>query len=182
MVEIQPVDVAKIVAEVKDEIARSYEPEELKSFEDVDFNEVMRSVDPGLVFSHQYFQKAAEGARKAATLVYYHGLQGSAPAQFMKKVVRKLARGVVEPLCDQQNDENSNLNTMIQQLYLRTNDQQREIDRLRSEIDRLKAQFAVRTVIDADKVVNDKAVSGEAVNGEDEQCVNDKAVSGGDEQ
>lgn len=180
MVEIQPVDVAKIVAEVKDEIARSYEPEELKSFEDVDLNEVMRSVDPGLVFSHQYFQKAAEGARKAATLVYYHGLQGSAPAQFMKKVVRKLARGVVEPLCDQQNDENSNLNTMIQQLYLRTNDQQREIDCLRSEVDRLKAQFAVRTVIDADKAVNgegDKAVSSG-----DEQCVNDKAVNGEDEQ
>ncbi len=156
MAEIQSVDVAKIVAEVKDEIARTYEPEEIKSFEEVDFNEVMRSVDPGLVFSHQYFQKAADGARKAATLVYYHGLQGSAPAQLVKKVVRKLARGVVEPLCDQQNDENSNLNTMIQQLYLRTNDQQREIERLRSEVDRLKARLAVRTVIDADKVAGDE--------------------------
>ncbi|WP_165248610.1 hypothetical protein [Adlercreutzia sp. ZJ141] len=134
------VDVESIVLAVKEDIARNCKAEQIPLFDEMEAGEVLGSSDQNMLFNRIYFSDTFDDAIEAEHLDYYHPLQGSSVAVFIKRVARKLCRGVVEPLCDRQSVHNVSSDALIRQLYFRVNSQDLTIDALARRIELLEIE------------------------------------------
>ena len=137
--EMQTIDVEKIMDEIRQEIREKGYNDSMLSFKDVDSSEYLKKLKPEDVFDLAELEMQVQIANMRAEVPWYHQVEGSAIANFVKKVIRKLIRFVIIPINEEQNAYNAAAAESLTQLLAYVKEQEQTIAKLQGEVERLKA-------------------------------------------
>ena len=135
--QIIPVDVEKIMEEIRQEIKEKGYNDSMLSFRDVDGSEQLKELTSD-VFDLGEMERVVQQINMRSHLELYHPVEGSAFANFFKKVIRRLCRFMLIPIVDHQNAYNSSAAQSMNQALSYIKEQQKIIANLEERIKALE--------------------------------------------
>lgn len=128
---LKKTDVEQIVAEIKAEIGRDCDREEILSFGDIAYENTMLNFVSSHVYNRAYLEDKVVECERRAHVEWRHPILGGTMTRKVKRIIRKLAGFIVRPVVDEQNAFNANAAEALKQMLLRLNEQEEEIHRLK---------------------------------------------------
>lgn len=136
---IEPVDVEKIMEEIRQEIREKGYDASMLSFRDVDGEEELLHAQEDK-FRLEELERRVQEASLHAEVPWYYQAEGSLPVRLMKKVIRKLIRFAYVPIVESQNRENQALVQSLRQVMAYVKEQQEWIGVLEKRLEALEDQ------------------------------------------
>ena len=131
--QIIPVDVEKIMEEIRQEIKEKGYNDSMLSFRDVDGSEQLKELTSD-VFDLGEMERVVQQMNMRSHVEWYHPVEGTAFANFFKKVIRRLCRFMLIPIVDHQNAYNSSAAQSMNQALSYIKEQQKIIANLEERI------------------------------------------------
>ena len=135
--QIIPIDVEKIMAEIRQEIKEKGYNDSMLSFQDVDGSEQLKELSSDS-FDLGEMERVVQQMNMRSHVEWYHAVEGSAFANFFKKVIRRLCRFMLIPIVDHQNAYNSSAAQSMNQVLAYVKEQQKTIESLEARIKELE--------------------------------------------
>lgn len=135
--QIIPVDVEKIMAEIRQEIKEKGYNDSMLSFQDVDGSEQLKELSSDS-FDLGEMERVVQQMNMRSHVEWYYAVEGSAFANFFKKVIRRLCRFMLIPIVDHQNAYNSSAAQSMNQVLAYVKEQQKTIETLEARIKELE--------------------------------------------
>jgi len=135
---IRPIDVEKIMKEIRLEIQEKGLNESMLSFQDVDGGEMPNGFQTAEKYDPGELERLVQQANLRSNVPWYHRMEGNACANFIKKVIRKLIRFMIIPVVGEQNAFNESAAQCLNQLLANVKEQDQKIMALEKELQALR--------------------------------------------
>lgn len=130
---MEKINIEEIMQEIREEIKeKGYTKDEL-SFLDVPIKK--NDVDQ---FNASLLESAMQDISNNKMVDYYAPIEGKSLKAIAKKIVRKLIKPIVYPMCEKQKVYNASVDIAINQLYLYMQDQKEKISLLETMLNEKK--------------------------------------------
>jgi hypothetical protein len=120
------INVEQIMQEIREEIKeKGYKPSDL-SFTDI----AVKEVHVEETYNAQQLQEALQAAKTFVRVDYYKPIDGKGPKAITKKMIRKMLKPLLFPLCQEQEQYNVNAVQTMNQMYQYMLLQEKKIEEL----------------------------------------------------
>ncbi|WP_434309607.1 hypothetical protein [Hominifimenecus sp. rT4P-3] len=137
---IQPINVEKIMEEIRQEIKEKGYDASMLSFQEIDGADEKGRLELEEHFSMEELERRVQEANMHATVPWYYPVEGNALACFVKKVIRKFGRFMLIPVVETQNESNHAMVRCLNQLLACVKAQQETIEALQGQLKELQDQ------------------------------------------
>lgn len=128
----RPIDIEKIIIDIKRDLASKYSQDEILAFEAVSPDESFVRLDTACCYDELYCEDRLISCRSNKDIEWYRPLEGGAMSVFVKKIIRKLSKFLIAPIVEDQTRMNNDLVEVINQLVLLCAKQEKAIAELKA--------------------------------------------------
>ena len=137
---MQPIDVEKIMEEIRAEIKAKGYDNTMLSFRDVDGTEKLNRMQMEVKFNLKELEYHVQQVNLRSHVEWYHQVEGGKLANLFKKVIRKLTRFMIIPVVEEQNAQNEAVFDALNQLLAYVKEQEDVITDLQRQLEEEKKE------------------------------------------
>lgn len=129
-----PIDIEKIISEIKEDIASKYSYQEILAMEPIGDIDSLIYLTQSLGYDERYFDDRLNDCVKNQRIEWDRKADRVGLSAFLMKAVKRLTRFIIAPIVEDQNRYNSDVSDVLMQMRLRMNLLEEENDSLRRKI------------------------------------------------
>ena len=137
---MQPIDVEKIMEEIRAEIKAKGYDNTMLSFRDVDGTDKLNRMQMEVKFNLNELEYHVQQVNLRSHVERYHQVEGGKLANLFKKVIRKLTRFMIIPVVEEQNAQNEAVFDALNQLLAYVKEQEDVITDLQRQLEEEKKE------------------------------------------
>lgn len=138
--EVQTVDVAKIMQEVRDDIARKGYRIDMLEFSEISPSNSLALMGSHAVFDRVYLDEKIGLLASEKDLAWYRPVEGNALVRFVKKVMRKITSFYIAPIAEDASRFNADAADALSQLAAYIDLQDKRVEELQMRLERLEQE------------------------------------------